>query len=45
MSFLVFFSCAFAIFYTGEDLKPHPAGVYVLNRYRYRAIGELKCPI
>jgi hypothetical protein len=31
--------------YTGEDLKwDTPTGV-IFNRYRYRAIGELKCPI
>jgi len=38
-----------SIFYTGEDLKwlseAEPLQGVISNHYRYRAIGELKCPI
>jgi hypothetical protein len=31
--------------YTGEDLKRDTLRGVIFNRYRYRAIEELKCPI
>jgi hypothetical protein len=31
--------------YTGEDLKWDTRRGVISNHYRYRAIGELKCPI
>ena len=39
-------NCISVRIYTGEDLKwDTPVGGVISNRYRYRSINELKCPI
>jgi len=35
----------YPIFYTSEDLKPHPVGVLVSKHYSYPTIEDLKCAI